>query len=321
MTQSTQHEAFVAFRMLRDVNAGRLRGQSLARYVAPIPTGTLDEAAAATLRANQSRRPGTPLSADAIVYVISCDGTPIVWVTRELQVTTPAAALSDYQRRQQTRATQALAGVSRHAVRSLAALADHADGRPEGGSGTPADDAGPHVLVADSARPTLTHWARISADPAVSLAHLRAITGATDGRVLIVAAAGYGGYGTHAAVLDLDVLCALEQIAHATSLPAEVVGAWLHAESGSTCTRLSAERLPADFRASYAGAFPGLQAFAAAERDTRGWTAALHSAGIPLVLFDLRRFAQQVFDTDAYPIPMPDGRTAVFYRATRPEAR
>lgn len=132
MTQSTQQEAFTAFRMLRDVNAGRLRGQSLSRYGAPIPCGTLEEHTAAVLRAELSRRPGTPLAGDALVYVISCDGTPIAWLSRDATVTTPAAQLTDYQMCQQSRAVQTLAELSRHAIRALAALRDQAIRRTGG---------------------------------------------------------------------------------------------------------------------------------------------------------------------------------------------
>ena len=315
MTQSTQQEAFTTFRMLRDVNAGRLRGQSITRYSAPIPTGALDEQAAAVLEANLSRQPGTPLAGDAIVYVISCDGTPIAWLTRAARPILPVAQLTSYQLRQQARAVEALAGLSRHAIGTLATLHDQAHGRPEGGSGTPQADTGPHILVADPAHPTLTHWSRISAEPAASQDHLRRVTGAAD-QVLVVATTGYGGYGTHAPVLDLAVLCALEQIAQTVGLPPGVVGDWLHAEGGSTGRTVPADRLAAQFGAAYAGLYAGPQAFAAAEADTRGWTAALQAAGIPPALFDLRGFAQQVFDTDAYPIRTDDGPIAVFYRPT-----
>lgn len=312
MTQSTQQEAFTAFRMLRDVNAGRLRGQSIARYGAPIPCGTLDDQAVTLLRANQSRQPGTLLDDAAIVYVISCDGTPIAWLCRDATVTTPPAELTDYQIRQQARTVEALASLSRHAVRSLAALADQAAGRAEGGTGTPQEGAGPHVLVADQARPTLTHWSRISPDPAASASHLRQVCGATD-PVLVVAALGYGGYGTHAPVLHLDVLCALEQLAQHAGLPAEVVGDWLHTEGGSR-RAVPVDRLTTEFPASYAGVFAGRQAFAAAEAERRGWTAAFQAARIPLELFDMRAFTQQLFTTGATAFPLDDGRIAAFYR-------
>lgn len=169
------------------------------------------------------------------------------------------------------------------------------------------------MLVADPAQPTLTHWSRISADPAASAEHLRQVCGTVD-QVLVVAVVGYGGYGTQAAVLDLDVLCALEQIAQTAGLPAVAVGDWLHAEGGSTRRAVPADQIPAQFDASFAGVYTGQAAFATAEACTRGWITVLHAAGIPLSLFDLRGFAQLVFATDAYPIPLGDGRIAVFYR-------
>lgn len=315
MSRVTQQDAFAAFRMLRTVDAGRLRGDSLVRYPRPIPTGALDEPAAAVLRANLTRPPGTLPSADGIVFVASCDGTPVAWLTRDTRVTTPAAQLSDYQRRQQARAVEALTDLPRRTIAVLAGLADRADGRPDGGSGSPGEDAGPHLLVADPATPTLTHWARISAEEATSLAHLRAVTGAAD-HPLIVDALGYGQYGTQAAVLDLAALCTLERIARSTDLPVRVVGDWLHAEGGSTSPNLPVDPLATQFQASLAGVYPGKEAFAAAERDARGWTTALQQAGIPDVLFDLRGFTQLVFADDAYAVAMSDGRIAVFYRPT-----
>jgi hypothetical protein len=311
MSRCTHTEALRAFRMLRGVNAGRLRGQSL-RYAhpGPVPAGSLHEPAAAQLQASLYRKPGTPAGPDAIVYVVVCDGTPIVWLTAAARVVTPAADLSAYQLRQQATAADALSRLSRRAIAVLAAWCDQQDGRPEGGTGAPGEYEGPHLLVANPATPTVTHWTRISPDPAASREHLRQVTGGS-GPVLIVAAAGYGEYGTCAEVLDLDVLCVIEQLAGQSGAPAGIIGSWLHAEGG-TRTAVTGRQVIDGFTRAYAGIHHTQRAYAAAERDARGWTAALTAAGIDVDLFDLDEFQRRLFDTDAHAIRLPDHRIAVF---------
>lgn len=315
MTRATQQDAFAALRMLRDVNAGRLRGQALAhRYAAPVSPGTLDEQAAAVLAASVYRAPCAPVPATGIVYVASCDGTPVAWVTRDAAVVLPTAVLTDYQRRQQARAAAALGGLSRHAIRALAKLADEHGARPDGGTGEPdGEDNQPYVLAADPATPTRTYWTRLGADPVAAAEHLRQITGARDD-VLIVAASGYGAYGMRADVLEVPVLCAIEQIAHTAGVPLHVVSDWLDAEGGSR-RRVPAERITEAFRDSFCGVYTGQQAYAVAERDARGWTAVLETAGIPTDLFDLHAFAMRLFTDHVYEVRLTGRRIAVFRRA------
>ncbi|GIE90497.1 hypothetical protein [Actinoplanes regularis] len=312
MTRCTQTEAFAAFRKLRDANAGRLRGQSLTytRYGrnAPIPAGTLHPEPAAQLHAAIYHPAGQPVTAAGIVYVVSCDGTPIAWLCRDARVVTPAAELSAYQLKQQTRAAEALSQLTRQARLKLAAFGDKQDGRIQD---APGKHDGPHLLVADPAAPTVTWWTRISTDLENSRAHLRRITRAP-AEVLIMDAVGYGDYQA-AEALVLDVLCTIEEIAQRTGVPADIVGSWLHTEGGTTHT-VSGQQVIDAFLASYAGIHANQRAFAVAERDARGWTGLLHAAGISLSLFDLTEFAQQLFDTDAYGIALPDHRIAVFRR-------
>ena len=314
MTRSTRQDALAAFRMLRDVNAGRLRGQSLAhRYAAPVSPGTLDQQDAAVLAASVYRAPGTPVPATGIVYVASCDGTPVAWVLRDAGVVLPTAVLTGYQRAQQARAADALGRLSRHAIEALAELADQADGRPAGGGGEPdGEDDQPYVLVADPAAPTRTYWTRMGADPQAAAEHLRHTTGAPDA-VLIVAAAGYGAYGTRADVLDLPVLCAIDQAADTAGVPVYVAGDWLDTEGGSRRS-VTAEQVTEAFREAFAGVHAGKKAFAVAERKARGWTLALDAAQIPAELFDLHAFAQQLFTDRVYDVELPDRRIAVFRR-------
>lgn len=320
MTGSTRQDALAAFRMLRDVNAGRLRGQSLAhRYATPIGPGTLNERFATLLAESVYRKPGAPVPPTGIVYVVSCDGTPVAWILRGAYVVLPEAVLSDYQRRQQARAGDALRTLSRHAIKALAVLADEYDGRPHGDGMPDGADNQPYVLAADAAIPTCTHWTPIGADPDAALAHLRKVTGAS-ADVLIVAAAGYGAYGDRADVLDLSVLCAIERAAGTADVPVYVAGDWLDTEGGSRRI-VAAEQVAAAFREAFAGVHAGRKAFAVAERDARGWTAALDAAAIPAQLFDLHAFAQQLFTDHVYDVELPDRQIAVFRRCGAEETR
>ncbi|WP_306211083.1 hypothetical protein [Actinoplanes sp. RD1] len=313
MTRPTRQQTFAAFRQLADINAGRLRGQSVARgHAVMIAAGTLDDEAAAILHASLYPKPGITLGADRIVYVASCDGTPVAWVTRTAHVVLPAGSLSAYQKRQQTFAADAFAQLTRRAIRMLAALADAETDRM--GLEVPAGASSTRVLVADRADPTVATWTAINADPVASREHLRTVTGA-DQDVLIIEVIGYGHYGRHVDEVDLEVLCALEAIADSADVPVTLVGDWLHQEGGSS-TRVPAEALPAAFADAYAGMFPRWKAYAAVEREARGWTTVLTEAGIPLELFDLDAFADQLRQHARYGLPVDGRGIAVFRRPT-----
>lgn len=311
MTRPTRQRVFAAFRQLDDINAGRLRGQNVSRSYAPmIAAGTLDAEAAANLNASLYPKPGARPGGDRIVYVASCDGTLVAWVTRDAHVVLPAATLSVYQKRQQTFAADAFAQLTRRAIRLLAALADAETDRTS--FDVPDDADKTRVMVADRAHPTVATWTAINADPAASHKHLRKVTGA-DQEVLIIDVIGYGGYGRHAEYLDLDVLCALEAMADSADVPVTLVGDWLHHEGGST-RRVPADELKRAFADAYAGMFPRWKAYAAVERDARGWTAALTEAGIPVELFDLDAFAHQLRQHVRYALPVDGRGVAVFRR-------
>jgi hypothetical protein len=74
---------------------------------------------------------------------------------------------------------------------------------------------------------------------------------------------GYGRYGLHTDVLDLDLLCTIEDLAATAQLPAAAVGEWLHLE-GATAqprARAGASRRPptaAEVRAAFTAAFAGI---------------------------------------------------------------
>jgi hypothetical protein len=194
----------------------------------------------------------------------------------------------------------------------LAQLRDARDQRSPG----PAPhfrDPGSRVLVADPADPTLTHWTQISADPAESLHHLRHVCAAI-GPVLVVDVAGYGDYGRQRERLDVEVLCTIEALATAHDLPPSVVGDWLHAE-GATTIDLTTDQITTAFTTAYAGVHGGRYAFATGERDRRGWTPALHAAGIPARFFDMKAFVEELFREAVREIDIPGGGIAVFRRS------
>jgi hypothetical protein len=211
-------------------------------------------------------------------------------------------------------------------VRELAVLRDIRDLRTPG---TPPDgrDTGTRILVAAPTDPTLTWWTFITGDLNDSRRHLAAVTATQDtgihdtgatgpaGAVLIVEAHGYGQYGQHRPVLDLAVLCAIDQVADRSGLPASAVGDWLHAQ-GATTADPTAEQITAVFGDAYAGVFATRRDFAAAERDRRGWTATLTAAAIPLPLFDLDALVTQLFRDVVCEVQLADGAVAVFRRHT-----
>ncbi|MFK3983082.1 hypothetical protein ACI2K4_22230 [Micromonospora sp. NPDC050397] len=312
MSRSSQAEALREMRDLIDTNAGRVQGQSLRyRSHAPIPAGSLTPEAAALLHDSIYRERGTPVTGDTIYYVVSCDGTPIVWLTYGARVVTPAATLTSYQLRHQAQAVVALSHLSRGALKCLAHLRDASNGRSPGPEPY-RSDSGTQVLVADPADPTLTHWTRITADPAESLRHLRQVCDTT-GPVLIVDAFGYGDYGRLRDRLDVEVLCVIEDLATTHDLLPAVVGDWLHVE-GATKTDLTADQITAAFATAYVGVHSGRHDFATVERDRRGWTGALRAAGIPDRFFHTEAFVEGLFRDSVRDVRVPGGGIAVFRR-------
>src|SRR4051794_25373810 len=105
MNRISQTEAWKQISACADVNAGRLTGRNLRRaYLPPIPPGTLAPDAARQLHADVYRSSSTPAGPDSIWYVVSSDGTPVAWLTRDATLVTPPADLTDYQRHHQEQA-------------------------------------------------------------------------------------------------------------------------------------------------------------------------------------------------------------------------
>ncbi|MFG2042202.1 hypothetical protein [Dactylosporangium sp. NPDC048998] len=320
MNHTTQAEAWRQIRACADVRVGRLTGRCLRHtYLTPVLPGTLTEDAALQLHASVYPSPSTPPGPDTIWYVVSCDDTPVAWLTRAAEVVTPPADLSDYQRHIQTQAVAALSQLARTALLELAKLRDKRDHRTHSDlpafrpDGRPAD-AGTRVLVADPADPTLTFWTRVTADLPASRLHVATVTGVAEGNdALILDVHGYGAYGERRARFDLPILCTIEHLATAHDLPAATIGTWLNLAGAST-TDPTPDTVTAAFGDAYAGTHQTRHTFARTECDRNGWTRAFAAAGIPDRYFNLDAFTEHLFRSEVRGVELPDERIAVFRR-------
>ncbi|WP_020525185.1 hypothetical protein [Catelliglobosispora koreensis] len=319
MSRCTQTQALQRFAALGDADAGRLTGQCLYHNSSPIPPGTLREDAANLLHASVYRQPGEPVTGETLVYVVSSDGTPVAWLDYQARVHTPPAQLTSYQRAHQVQAVTALSRLTRDALGMLARLRDARDRRDHTGSQPTATGLDARVLVANSDDPTLTYWTRLNPDPAVTRRHVQTLTGSTE--PIVVEVFGYGDYGRHRAVIDVEMLCAIEELAVTHGLTATAVGDWLYAEGAATATTLTPQQVKDEFTTAFAGIFDSRPAFARAERDRRGWTRLLDQAGIPRNLFDDQTFARLLFTSDFRDITLHDYRVAVLARAPQGATR
>ncbi|MEU4244287.1 hypothetical protein [Actinoplanes sp. NPDC026619] len=314
MTVCTQEQAWRLIRALGPVNAGRLVGHSLIGHVPHLPAGTLTPHAAQVLHDNLYRPPDLAVTGDSICYVVCSDHTPIAWLTYHAQVVTPAAQLTAYQLEHQGKAVAALSQLTRRAIGQLARLRDQREGRGPGAEPDVREQT-TRVLVANPTDPTLTWWTSLSPDLDASRAHLAALTRTSGDDALVVDAFGYGAYQRGSHPLTVPVLCTIERLAAEHTLAASVIGDWLDAE-GAPRSRPDATEIEEAFTACYLGLYPYRRAFAEAERDRRGWRHILDAAGIPLHLFDLHRYAADLFADDVRSITLTDGRLAVFRRPT-----
>lgn len=320
MNPTTQAEAWRQIRDCADVRVGRLTGRCLRRtYLTPVLPGTLTEDAALQLHASVYPPTGTPPGPDAIWYVVSCDGTPVAWLTRAADVVTPPADLTDYQRHIQTQAVAALSQLTRQALRELAKLRDEREHRthsyspPVRPDGRPAD-TGTRILVAAPADPTLAFWIRLTADLTASRLHVATVTGVAEGNdALILDVDGYGTYGERRARFDLPMLCTIEHLATQHELPAAAIGTWLNLAGAST-TDPAPDTVTAAFTDAYAGIHATPHTFARTERDRNGWTKALAAAGIPDRYFNLDAFTEHLFRVEVHRVDLDDERIAVFRR-------
>jgi hypothetical protein len=308
----TQEQAWRFIRALGAVDAGRLTAYSLIGHVPHIPAGTLSPQAVRQLHDSLYPPADAEVTGDSICFVVCSDQTPVAWLTYHAQVVTPDADLSAYQADHQAQAVAALSQLTRRAVEQLARLRDHREGRNIGAEPDVREQA-TRVLVANPDDPTLTWWTSLDSDVQATREHLAALTRTTGCDALIVTASGYGAFQRGSHPLLVPVLCAIDLLAAEHDLPASVMGVWLAAE-GAGRNRPDAAQIVEAFTACYVGVFAHRRGFAEAERDRLGWTTALSDAGIPPRLFDLHRYAADLFTDEARGIALPDGRIAVFRR-------
>jgi len=308
----TQEQAWRFIRALGAVDAGRLTAYSLIGHVPQIPAGNLTPHAVRQLHDSLYPPADAEVTGDSICFVVCSDHTPVAWLTYHAQVVTPDADLSAYQLGHQAQAVAALSQLTRRAVEQLARLRDHREGRNTGAE-PDVHEQSTRVLVANPDDPTLTWWTSLDADVQATREHLAALTHTTGRDALIVTASGYGAFQRGSHPLLVPVLCAIDRLAAERDLPAAVIGDWLDAQ-GAGRHQPDAAQIVDAFNSGYVGVYPHRRAFAEAERDRLGWTTALTQAGIPPRLFDLHRYAADLFTDHARGITLPDARIAVFRR-------
>jgi hypothetical protein len=313
----TEERAWTRISALGDATAGSLTGRCLHDSTPEdITPGVLTGAAARELAANLGRPADEVPAGSAIYYVVSSHGTPVAWLTYDACVVVPDAQLTSQQVRHRSQAVQALSRLSRYALHVLAKLRDDRDqrspgARPEPGSMRTA------ILVARPQDPTLTWWTTASADLDATVRKIAALTGDPGlDEVLVVETHGYGGYRRGANPVPLPVLCAIEHLAAEHQLPPAAIGEWLHQEtaSASDSSLATTEQVIGLFGSLYYGRFPSRRTFAEAERDRRGWTAALTAAAIPADLFDLDRFTAHLLAEEIHAVALAGGGIAALRR-------
>ncbi|GAA0812110.1 hypothetical protein [Spirilliplanes yamanashiensis] len=279
MRKSTNAEAYRAMRNAADTFTGRLSAVRLHGYrAATIPAGTLHAKPARLLRRTLDRTAGAPIDPDMPVYAVSCDGTPIAWLTHHARVVTPAADLSPFQTRHQRESARALTDVHLWVIVDLADARDRREGRTaDGPAGDPCANRHhpPQIRIAAQHDLSRTWWLPISGDRAATLHAAGQLAGTHEIRV--IQAVGYGYYARRSNRLDLAVLCTVHRLADAHGVPPSVVGDWL-ADAEPTG---QPDALAAAFAAAYQGLYPNRDSFVDQVLTERGWRAAMTTAGMP----------------------------------------
>ena len=176
----------------------------------------------------------------------------------------------------------------------LADLGDRlAAGHGHDTTGTHPDGA-PRVAPADD--PTSTRWVSISADPAATGVAIRD-AGTNPDHMIIIEAVGYGRYGRQRHRLDLDVLCAIGQVAGTHQESRYAVGEWLAAERATHVDVRPADVVD-DYPRAYLGAFPSELDHTLHRMAELGWTTALRRAGIPQDYLDVTAIRRDWSDRD-----------------------
>jgi hypothetical protein len=275
MRQVTNAQAYQSIRYIGDTRAGRLAGVRIAPYRDRIPAGTLTADPAAVLHAAMSRDRDDPVRSDWPYYVVSCDRTPVAWLTWHGHVVLPDAELTAFQRRHQDLAAQALTAVR---TRVLAELADARDTREQRTVGArPERPTVPMVRVAAVDEPTRAWWTTISGDHDATVSAVRQLVGADAVRVIDTWA--YGWYGYQDKCPRLDMLCALHRAAVPHAVTPNVVGDWLRLLPDEL--RPGPDTVQQRFAAVFGGRFDRRHAYVEHVLTQRGWRQVLAAAGIP----------------------------------------
>jgi hypothetical protein len=288
MRQVTNAEAYRSIRRAFNTNAGRLRGVHFGPHPDPIPAGTLRAEPAQLLHAALSRSPDDPVNGDWPYYVVSCDGTPIAWLTWHGHVILPAAELTAFQRRHQDLAAQALTSVRAQVLAMLADERDRRESRTDGAR--PEQPTEPIVRVAAVDEPTRSWWTTISGDHEATVAAVRRLVGAD--AVRVIDAWAYGWQAHNVDCPRLDMLCALHRAAAPHDIPPGVVGDWFHQLPEELWP--VPQDVPARFAAVFRGRFADRQAYVEHVLTEWGWLQALADAGIPQRYLDSKTLTAEL---------------------------
>ncbi|GAA2522664.1 hypothetical protein [Pilimelia columellifera] len=292
MRAVTNAEFYKWARSGHDAKSARLTGVDvLGRYSGTtVAAGELEPAPAAQLDAALQRYYVQPGGLDLPAYVVSCDGTPVAWLTLRGHPVAPAARLNKLQLRHQQQALTALSEVSDHV---LVALADRRDAYEQRTTVTPPSPLGGSrwVQVAAAGEPTRHWWTTVPADYGIAFDQVRSLVGADEVRVIRSA-----GYGVGANVIHhpgLEFVCAVQAIAEATgSLPA-VVGQWAILTG---C--VDPATMQQQFAGAYVGRFDYEQDFTQHILQVRGWAKAMDEVGLPTKYLDLRQLTHDLLRTE-----------------------
>ena len=300
-------EALRGMRRLHDVDAGRLRGQTvhLSGYTADQPAPAAPQPWAshlATLIA--AGRAGT-VTADTPRYFVYSDNTVVAWLTVHARVVAPPdMPLTANQAKHQRHAVQVLSDLDRGTLRDLADDRDRREGRPDNVDAE-YDAGGGMLRVAPAQDPTRTTWIPIDPDPQTTRVRMRrALELTADQDIIVITAWGFGQHCGRAHRLDLDLLCAIHTVATGHGVDATTVGNWIAHEDG-LAGHVEVATLPTLFHTAYVGRYPDRDTYAHACLDERGVTKVITDLGIE-AYFDHAAHQRDVFRYEAIAIDPGD---------------
>src|SRR5947207_13146908 len=194
-------EALRDMHRLHDVDAGRLRGQTvyLSGYTADQPAPTAPQPRADHLATLIAGGRAGSITADTPRYLVHSDNTVVAWLTVHAQVVAPPdMPLTTNQAKHQRQAAQVLSDLDRGTLRDLADDRDRREGRP-GNASAEHDPGGGMLRVAPAHDPTCTTWIHVDPDPQTTRTPIRrALRLTTDQDPIIISARGYGQHSARA---------------------------------------------------------------------------------------------------------------------------